>query len=121
MSGHQVVVQWNRIWYELDDSSNIGEWQNSIGPDAEISLTSRLIGFKQFANLLKHLLHDSILPQIIVAPFDLFNISAVASVYLFIKGPTNCLNLAPSLARAVMTFGALTPDAIANCGSNLVI
>jgi hypothetical protein len=85
MGRHQVVVQWNRIWYELDNSCNIGEWQNSIGPDAEISFTSRLIGFKQFTNLLKHLLHDSILPQIIVTSFDLWNVSEVPCVYLMMR------------------------------------
>jgi hypothetical protein len=69
----------------LDHPSSGFEWNNSVSSDADVSTTSFAVSPQHAIHLLKHLLHDSILPEIIYPAFDLIISSAVERSHQFTK------------------------------------
>lgn len=71
MRRHQIVVQGDGILNKLDYTGIRRQRQHLIRPDPEISLPSGAVVFEEIADLLKDLLHDSILSQIIITSLKL--------------------------------------------------
>ena len=44
VSGHEVVVQWNGIGYELDDARSRGQGEHFVSANAEVTLASGALG-----------------------------------------------------------------------------
>ena len=70
----------HRIRDELDDTSGVAQWEDSVGSDAQISLTCRTIRFQEFTNLVKDLLHDRILTKVVIPTFHLNYISLTLEI-----------------------------------------
>jgi hypothetical protein len=57
--------------YKLDNSGIRSQGKHFVGSDTEVSLPGSLMVLEKAANLLKDLFHDSVLPQVVISPFEL--------------------------------------------------
>lgn len=68
---HEVVVERDCILNELDDSGVRRQWEHLVSPDVEVPSSRRPVILEDAADLFKYLLHDRVLPEVIVAAFEL--------------------------------------------------
>ena len=71
MRRYQVVMQRNGMGHEFDNAGVRCEGEHLIGADAQVPLASSLVVFEKTADLLKHLFHDRVLPQVVVTSLEL--------------------------------------------------
>lgn len=70
---HQIVVQRNRVGNEFDYTRIECQGQNFVSPDPQVALSCELMVFEKAADLLKDLLHDCVLAQVVISSFVLGN------------------------------------------------
>ena len=70
VGGHEVVVQGDRVGDELDDTACCGQGEDFVRSDPKLALAGRPLGAEQIADLFKHLLHDGVLSEVVVAGLE---------------------------------------------------
>ena len=90
--GQEVLVQWDGVGDEFDDTRRGRQREDFVGTNAEIPLAGGSLGLQEVAHLVEDLLHYGVLSKIIGATFELRYMSACAlcSFSFQVDSPTVC-------------------------------
>lgn len=67
----EVLVQRDRIGHEFDDAGGCCEGEDFVCSDTEVALTGGALGSQEIGDLREDLLHDGILPEVVIPAFEL--------------------------------------------------